>query len=118
MSTYAYAILQSQQGLQFVQMPDTHLYQLTALHQRLHKELDKLTACELPDLPVVLAECRSLELISAEHNIHQGLEYINQLKQSFASIPEKSYPLISLFTEIRALQAQLEQWYEEEDDME
>lgn len=114
MSQYSYAILQNRQGLQFVQMPDTHLYQLTALHQRLHKELGKLTASQLPDLPVVLAECRSLEITSPEYSICQGLEYINQLEQTFASIPEKSYPLISLLTEIRALQAQLEQWYEEE----
>jgi hypothetical protein len=39
---------------------------------------------------------------------------LNNLEQDFAQIKEQSYPLISLLTEIRALQAQLEQWYEEE----
>ncbi|MNG39073.1 hypothetical protein D3C84_1269940 [compost metagenome] len=46
--------------------------------------------------------------------IVSGLDYLNELERDFASIQEKSYPLISLLTEIRALQAQLEQWYEEE----
>jgi hypothetical protein len=39
---------------------------------------------------------------------------VNRLEQTFASIQEKAYPLISLLTVIRALEAQLEQWYEEE----
>jgi hypothetical protein len=35
------------------------------------------------------------------------------LEKSFAAIREEAYPLIALLTEIRALQAQMEQWYEE-----
>ncbi|MNO09229.1 hypothetical protein D3C81_2322640 [compost metagenome] len=48
-----------------------------------------------------------------DYPLLNGLEYINQLEKAFASIRETSYPLVSLLTEIRALQAQLEQWYEE-----
>ncbi|MEC0227979.1 hydrolase/acyltransferase [Paenibacillus alba] len=109
-----YVILKLEQQLQFVEMPSSYAYQLTALNQRLHKELDKLTADHVPQLPRVIAECDDLELVGAAHTLIPGLDYINGLEQTFAGIQEKSYPLISLLTEIRALQAQLEQWYEEE----
>ncbi|OAS20500.1 hydrolase/acyltransferase [Paenibacillus oryzisoli] len=109
-----YAILKLDQQLEFVEMPSSYSYQLTALNQRLHKELEKLTADHVPQLPRVIAECDDLELIGTTYPLIQGLDYINRLEQSFAGIQEKSYPLISLLTEIRALQAQLEQWYEEE----
>lgn len=107
-------LFQDGDELLFVEMPATHAYQLSALNVRLHKELGKLTADEVPDLPHVVAECTQLELIQDKYTIINGLDYINQLEQSFAEINEKAYPLISLLTEIRALQAQLEQWYEEE----
>lgn len=100
--------------MMFVEMPATHAYQMSALNRRLHKELNKLTASNIPELPHVIAECDNLDLIEERLQIRNGLEYINELEQSFAQINEKSYPLISLLTEIRALQAQLEQWYEEE----
>ena len=106
-------ILKRDNDLQFVSMPETYAYQLTALHQRLHKELPKLTAEQVPHLPAVIAECADLELIDESYTIINGLEYINELEQSFAGIDEKSYPIIALLTEIRALQAQLEQWFEE-----
>ncbi|TXK71826.1 hydrolase/acyltransferase [Paenibacillus sp. N3.4] len=109
-----YAILKLEQQLEFVEMPASYSYQLTALHLRLHKELEKLTADVVPQLPHVIAECDNLELVGAAHVITQGLAYINRLEQTFAGVQEKAYPLISLLTEIRALQAQLEQWYEEE----
>lgn len=109
-----FAILKLQDQLEFVEMPSTHMYQLTALNRRLHKELEKLTAANIPELPHVIAECEHLELIGTEYVTTQGLDYINRLEQTFSSIQEKAYPLISLLTEIRALQAQLEQWYEEE----
>ncbi|MFC5446830.1 hydrolase/acyltransferase [Paenibacillus aestuarii] len=109
-----YAILQHAEQLEFVEMPSSHMYQLTALNQRLHKEIEKLTAEHVPHLPRVIAECDNLELIGSAHALTHGLTYLNGLEQAFASIQEKSYPLISLLTEIRALQAQLEQWYEEE----
>ncbi|MCD1259496.1 hydrolase/acyltransferase [Paenibacillus athensensis] len=109
-----YAILKLEDQLEFVEMPSSYMYQLTALNQRLHKELDKLTADNVPRLPRVIAECNDLELIGAGFVLTQGLDYINRLEQAFAAIQEKAYPLISLLTEIRALQAQLEQWYEEE----
>jgi hypothetical protein len=53
-------------------------------------------------------------LVDVNYSLTHGLDYINQLEQTFVAIQEKQYPLISLLTEIRALQAQLEQWYEEE----
>ncbi len=109
-----YAILKLENELEFVEMPSSHMYQLTALNRRLHKEMEKLTAVNIPALPHVIAECDALELIGQEHKLTHGLEYINELERTFASIQEKAYPLISLLTEIRALQAQLEQWYEEE----
>ncbi|MGG1514085.1 hydrolase/acyltransferase [Paenibacillus oryzisoli] len=109
-----YAILQLDNQLEFVAMPSSYSYQLTALNQRLHKELDKLTADHVPLLPRVIAECDDLELVGTTYTLVQGLDYLNRLEQSFAAIQEKSYPLVSLLTEIRALQAQLEQWYEEE----
>lgn len=109
-----YVILKYEQQLEFVEMPSSYSYQLTALNQRLHKELEKLTADHVPQLPRAIAECDDLELIGTAHALIQGLDYINGLEKTFADIQEKSYPLISLLTEIRALQAQLEQWYEEE----
>lgn len=109
-----YHILLHGERIEFVEMPATHAYQLTALHQRLHKEIGKLTAEQIPTLPRVIAECDTLEMIDPEYEIISGLDYINRLEQAFAAIEERQYPLISLLTEIRALQAQLEQWYEEE----
>ncbi|MGG1555762.1 hydrolase/acyltransferase [Paenibacillus ferrarius] len=109
-----YAILQLDNQLEFVAMPSSYSYQLTALNQRLHKEVDKLTADHIPQLPRVIAECDDLELVGTTYTLIQGLDYLNRLEQSFAAIQEKTYPLVSLLTEIRALQAQLEQWYEEE----
>jgi hypothetical protein len=117
MSTKRYLILQLLDRIEFVEMPASHAYQLTALHLRLHKELEKLTASNIPALPQVIAECDALEMVSLNYKQHTGLDYINQLEQTFASINEKAYPLISLLTEIRALQAQLEQWYEDEEEL-
>lgn len=108
-----YHILQLGNGIEFVEMPASHAYQLTALHHRLHKEIGKLTADNVPELPQAIAECEALELVNGAYSVMSGLEYMNRLEQSFAAIREKSYPLVSLLTEIRALQAQLEQWYEE-----
>ncbi|MRN51757.1 hydrolase/acyltransferase [Paenibacillus monticola] len=111
-----YVILQQNKELQFVELPEEYAYQLSALNLRLNKEIDKLTADNVPDLPLAIAECDSLELLREEHSLQSGLEYINLLESAFASIQEQNYPLISLLTEIRALQAQLEQWYEEEEE--
>lgn len=109
-------IFQTGSHLEFVEIPATHAYQLTALNKRLHKELDKLTAAEIPALGKVLAECDNVEVVdeAAAANVENALQYITKLEQSFSGIKESRYPLISLLTEIRALQAQLEQWYEEE----
>ncbi|MCR8643625.1 hydrolase/acyltransferase [Paenibacillus sp. N1-5-1-14] len=109
-----FALLQTGDRLEFVEMPATHMYQLTALNRRLHKEVEKLTAEQIPTLPHVIAEFDNLELVSPNCTIIGGLDYINSLEQTFAAVDEKAYPLISLLTEIRALQAQLEQWYEDE----
>lgn len=116
MPEMSYVILQEDQGgLQFVEMPASHAYQLSALNLRLHKELSKLTADNVPKLPRAIAECRSLDLLDENLVPAGGLQYVNELEQTFSSIREDSYPLVSLLTEIRALQAQLEQWYEDED---
>lgn len=109
-----YGMLQYTDRLEFVEMPASHMYQLTALNQRLHKEIEKLTASNIPELPALIAECNDLELVDLKLHIIGGLDYINHLERTFSSINEQAYPLISLLTEIRALQAQLEQWYEEE----
>ncbi|WP_379135816.1 hydrolase/acyltransferase [Paenibacillus sp. sgz500958] len=110
-----FVIMQQQQELLFVEMPEEYAYQLSALNLRLNKEIDKLTADKVPNLPLAVAECDALELLGEQHTLESGLGYINRLEQAFASIQEQNYPLISLLTEIRALQAQLEQWYEEEE---
>lgn len=109
-----YNLFQLDDKLEIVEMPASHAYQLTALNRRLHKEIDKLTAGNVPPLARIVAECDNLELFDERLQIVSGLEYINELERQFASIQETAYPLISLLTEIRALQAQLEQWYEEE----
>ncbi|MEI7027283.1 hydrolase/acyltransferase [Paenibacillus sp. y28] len=114
MPTMRYNVLQLGSRIDFVEMPATHAYQLSALFKRLHKEIGKLTAERVPQLPHIIAECDELELHDEALHIQNGLDYINELERSFASIQEPAYPLISLLTEIRALQAQLEQWYEEE----
>ncbi len=106
--------MKGEHNLSFVEMPETHAYQLSALNLRLHKEIDKLTADNIPQLPYAIAECADVEIHDPSVVIKGGLDYINELEKDFAGIQEKSYPLISLLTEIRALQAQLEQWYEEE----
>lgn len=107
-------MLQLGEILEFVEMPATHMYQLTALNRRLHKEIAKFTAGNIPKLPVMTIECDHLEIMDDRYPIATGLDYINRLEKEFTAITETEYPLISLLTEIRALQAQLEQWYEEE----
>ena len=108
-----YALLAKGAQLSFVEMPSTHMYQLAALLGRLHKEIDKLSAGNKPDLPTLMAECDNLDVTDKSVHLWNGLDYINELEKTFAAIRETEYPLISLLTEIRALQAQLEQWYEE-----
>ncbi|MFC5470077.1 hydrolase/acyltransferase [Cohnella suwonensis] len=116
MPEMSYIILQDEHGdLRFVEMPASHAYQLSALNLRLHKELSKLTADNVPKLPKAIAECRALDLLDDKQSPTGGLDYVNELERSFASVREAAYPLVSLLTEIRALQAQLEQWYEEEE---
>jgi len=114
MSLMRYVILQQSSDLRFVEMPADYAYQLSALNLRLNKEFDKLTASQVPSLPRAIAECDQLDLLQESLQITSGLDYINELEAAFSAIREENYPLISLLTEIRALQAQLEQWYEEE----
>lgn len=108
-----YVLLQQDSQLSYIEMPADYAYQLSALNLRLHKEISKLTAKDIPSLPRAIAECDQLELLDETASITGGLDYINELERSFAMLKENHYPLISLLTEIRALQAQLEQWYEE-----
>lgn len=114
MPTMRYVVMKQDNSLFFVEMPDSHAYQLSALNLRLHKEIDKLTADRIPQLPYAVAECDNVELHDNSLQIVSGLDYINSLESDFADVKESAYPLIALLTEIRALQAQLEQWYEEE----
>ena len=113
MTTMRYVIMKQDHSIVFIEMPATHAYQLSALNLRLHKEIDKLTAALVPSLPFAVAECDNVELHDTSIEVISGLDYINKLEKDFREVKEKAYPLISLLTEIRALQAQLEQWYEE-----
>lgn len=114
MSKKKIVLLQDEATLYFVAMPASHAYQLAALIVRLHKEISKLTAVNVPRLPQIIAECSDVEFLQDQYSTIEGLDYINQLEADFSAVKETSYPLVSLLTEIRALQAQLEQWYEEE----
>jgi len=109
-----YLLLLEAEQLRFVSLPESHMYQLVALIKRLHKEIDKLTIADRPQLPTVLAECSQLDLLHPDYTVWDGLAYVSQLEQRFARLQETQYPLISLLTEIRALQAQLEFLQEEE----
>lgn len=109
-----FLLLQDAGGLHFVSMPASHMYQLVALFKRLHKEIDKLTTFDRPILPTVIAECSELELLSDSARLEDGYSYVSRLENRFAALQETEYPLISLLTEIRALQAQLEFLQEEE----
>ncbi|NIK70287.1 MULTISPECIES: hydrolase/acyltransferase [unclassified Paenibacillus] len=115
MPTMRYVLMNGSSRIFFVEMPESHAYQLSALNLRLHKEMDKLTADHVPQLPYAVAECDNVELHDSSIRIVSGLDYINELERDFAAVKESAYPLIALLTEIRALQAQLEQWYEEEE---
>lgn len=114
MALMRYVILQREHDLVFVEMPREYAYQLSALNLRLNKEVGKLTAENVPALPVAIAECDELDLLQESLTITSGLQYVQELEAAFSALNEENYPLISLLTEIRALLAQLEQWYEEE----
>jgi hypothetical protein len=111
-----YALLKDEHHYWFVEMPKTHMYQLLALLRRLHKEVGKLTVEILPKVPHPVAEFSNLELLDAGYRLYSGIEFITELENTFVALKESNYPLISLLTEIRALQAQLEQWYEEQEE--
>ena len=64
-------------GRTFVEMPESHAYQLSALNLRLHKEIDKLTASNVPSLPFAIAECADLELHDKSVTVYSGLDYLN-----------------------------------------
>lgn len=115
MSNMRYVLFQQEDNqLEFVEMPADYAYQLSALNLRLNKEIVKLTAPNAPKLPIAIAECDNLELLREMDTVINGLDYLSRLERAFADIQETEYPLISLLTEIRALLAQLEQWYEDE----
>lgn len=114
MSNMRYIIFQRESELEFVEMPADYAYQLSALNLRLNKEIGKLTAANVPKLPIAIAECEQLELLREQDQLIAGIDYMHRLERAFSGIQETEYPLISLLTEIRALLAQLEQWYEEE----
>jgi hypothetical protein len=114
---FNYVWLQDGTALTLVEMPADYAYQLSALNLRLHKELDKLTVATKPVLPKVIAETGAALIVhDGQLQVRGGLTYMEELEQSFARLDEKAYPLVALLTEIRALLAQLEQWYEEDAD--
>ena len=116
MDKLRYAWLKEENHWFVVAMPEDHMYQLTALHVRLHKEIDKLTVDQAPTLAHVVAECSDLDMLDDSIVVQRGFDYLSELEKRFASLKEKNYPLISLLTEIRALQAQMEQWEEEQEE--
>lgn len=116
MEKIRFAWLKKENELFIVAMPEDHMYQLTALHVRLHKEIDKLTVDGVPALATVIAECNDLDVLDEQLVVKRGFAYLSELEQQFAALKEKNYPLISLLTEIRALQAQMEQWEEEQEE--
>ncbi|MBO8164062.1 MAG: hydrolase/acyltransferase [Brevibacillus sp.] len=111
-----YLLLSEANRLCFVSLPEAYMYQLVALIKRLYKEIDKLTSAEKPSLPRLIAECSSIQLYADDCDVLPGLTYVTMLEQRFARLKETQYPLISLLTEIRALQAQLEFLQEEEEE--
>ncbi|WP_025026347.1 hypothetical protein [Caldalkalibacillus mannanilyticus] len=110
-----YCLIQEDKKLRLISIVPTHMYQFTALIFRLHKEVNKLTVDKLPLIPEVLLECNEVEVAADSIQVQDGLEYINELEARFAALKEENYPLISLLTEIRAFQAQLEYLLEEQD---
>jgi hypothetical protein len=82
MPNMRYCILQQELELIFVEMPSDYAYQLSALNLRLHKEIAKLTAAQVPFLPKAVAECDALDLLRESDKIISGLDYINELEQS------------------------------------
>jgi hypothetical protein len=113
-----YCLIKENEQLYLVEIAQTHMYQFTALIFRLHKEIEKLTvhADSIPILPEVLLECSNADVSSSLVNVVNGLEYINGLEKRFAILKDENYPVISLLTEIRAFQAQLEFLFEEDED--
>ena len=61
MPNMKYVILHQDDRLEFVEIPADHAYQLSALLKRLHKEIGKLTASHVPQLPTVAAEASGLK---------------------------------------------------------
>jgi hypothetical protein len=108
-----YCLLQGEHGIECVAIPADHMYQFVALNRRLHKEIDKLTSKVKPYLPDLIAECTDIEVHSPTLTVYMGLDYVTKLEEHFAKTQENEYPLISLLTEIRAFQAQLEYLEEE-----
>jgi hypothetical protein len=94
-------------------MPADYSYQLIALLQRLEKEVTKLPTVAADFLPRSLLEFTNMDNI-ALLKVTDGLQFLNELEAKFVSIQANTaYPVIALLTEIRALQAQMEQWYDD-----
>jgi hypothetical protein len=110
-----HCLIKENDQLILVSIAETHMYQFTALIFRLHKEVSKLTVEHLPSVPEVLLECAQAEVNSNDIQVMEGLDYINELEARFAKLKEENYPLLSLLTEIRAFQAQLEFLLEEQE---
>jgi hypothetical protein len=108
-----YCLINEAERLFLVSIDAAYMYQFTALIYRLHKEVEKLTVAHPPFIPEVLLECTEAEVSSPQIEPLDGLSYINQLEARFAKLQDETYPVISLLTEIRAFQAQLEYLIEE-----
>src|ERR1700676_1279205 len=72
MAKMRYGMLQLGDALEFVEMPATHMYQLTALNRRLHKEIAKFTEGNIPQLAVMTIECDNLEIMDDRFPITSG----------------------------------------------
>jgi len=113
--TVNHCLIKENDKLILISIVPSHMYQFTALIYRLHKEISKLTVDTIPVVPEVLLECGPVEVTSPDIMIQDGLDYINTLEKRFSELKEENYPLISLLTEIRAFQAQLEYLLEEQE---
>jgi hypothetical protein len=107
-----YCILELDGHIQFVSIPDEYVNQFIALIRRLHKEINKLTVKDIPNLPYVLGESHHIEWLE-KPPVQDGLSFLIHLEHDFMELEENQYPVISLLTEIRALKAQFEHLLEE-----
>jgi len=102
-----YLLVQNKGVYTIIAVTNEYMDQFIGLIRRLRKELPKIKSNFLPQLPVILAEFRYLEL-HEEVPLIDGNNFLDELERDFMNITETTYPVRSLLTEIRAVKAQLE----------